>query len=132
MNLADLKHFNWVKARVECDTVKLFSDLREAVHSDCDRAKEQSGKRDVLKEIVFENNNSRVFVVTHSNTARFFRLKEDSITVTTRKGKVLYTAEARLVGEECFIVLNDNTVKPWEFSRLALEDFFFNPPKVSD
>ena len=127
MTIEEMDRFDWVKARVECDTVSLFAKLREVVHSDCNSAKEQAEKRSVLCGIVFENDDPNVFiVVTRRGASRIFRLEGDFITVSDKHGKALYKAKALVIDDECLLMVDDKPLQPWVFSRLVLEDLFFD------
>ena len=129
MGLED-NDFDWVKARSDCDAAKLFSDLREAVRSNCQSAKERADKRTVLEGIVFEHEpSSTKFSVARRKDSRIFLLSGDCIRVINRAGVQLHKATAVLVEDSCLLESGSDLLKPSQFSRLVLEDFFFIPQK---
>ena len=129
----DLKQFDWVKARADCDAYNQFVDLRELAHSACTSAKERVEKRSALFGIVFENDETQpnVFSVVRQKDSRIFRLEGDSITVTSRKAENLLEAKTLLKDGECVLEVDGELLTTWEFSRLALESSFSSPPSFS-
>ena len=123
--------FNWVKARVECNAYNLFAELREIVHSSCDEATTHVEKKPVLHGIVFQNDDPNVFIAMRKGDSRIFRISQDVITVTDRKGEGLFSAIPIQRNKVCYLQVAGTFLLPWEFSRRVLEDFFFNEPKSS-
>ena len=124
------QRFNWVEARIRCNAYNLFAELREIVHSDCDEAIRGSDKKPVLHGITFENVDPNLFSVKRKGDSRIFRISEETVTVSDRKGKVLVIAYPRHVGKVCYLEIGGRRrLLPWEFSRFILEEFFFSLPK---
>ena len=117
--------FDWVEARVECNAYNLFAELREIVHSDCDKAMEFAEKKPVLQGIVFQNDNPNVFIAMRSGDSRIFRLSQEVITVSNRNGKELFSAIPILRDRLFYLEVGETFLLPWEFSRRVLEGFFF-------
>ena len=123
----DLKRFDWVKARADCDPYNQFVDLRELAHSACTSAEERVERRSVLFGIVFESDGTQpnVFSVVRQKDSRIFRLEGDLITVTSREAGNLLEAKTLLKDGECLLEVDGKLLTTWEFSRLVLEKFFF-------
>ena len=117
--------FDWVSARVKCNTFDLFCELREVVHTDCDRANEHSDERKELSGIKFVNDDPNVFKAVRSEDARTFRFSGDKITVSNKQGDVLLSAIASQRNILCYLESEGDVELPWQFSRRVLEDFFF-------
>ena len=122
------QRFDWVKARAECDDYNLFAQLREAVRSNCESARQFSRKKTVLEGLVFDGDtNTNNFSVMRRHGSRLFNLEKDRIVVRSQELSVLYKAKALLIGESCLLEVDKELMSPADFARLVLEDFFFSP-----
>ena len=125
--MSDPQTFDWVSARVECNAYNLFCELREVVHTDCDKATAHSDKRKELSGIKFVNDDPNVFKAARTQDVRTFRLSGDKITVSNKQGDVLLSAIASQRHTLCYLESKEGVELPWQFSRRVLEDFFFSP-----
>ena len=126
------KTFDWVSARASCTSKMLFSALKQVVEADvrsakarvCDGFSVQHGPHDDAFSVRLDMEHGMMV------RARTFELVGQEIRAyqSSSESDVILTGRASLVADgECLIDTDEQKppLRLWEFSRLALEDFFF-------
>ena len=123
--------FDWVKARATCTSKMLFKELKQVVEADvrsaqsrvCDRFSLNCGQHEDVFSVRLDAGDGSLI------RTRVFELVNQEIRVyrSTPESGIILTGTASLVGaKDCLIeVTEQDPMRLWEFSRLALEDFFF-------
>lgn len=126
--------FDWVRARAACSLERIFLVLSETAAGDVRAANELRPSR-----ARFEHKSlDRKFLVIRQEDAGgvtqaasvVFELQENGIAVRritpARAPEPIFTAKPSLTPEgECLLEVGRQQLRPWQVSRLALEDLFF-------
>ncbi len=127
------QNLDWVTARANCFTRRVFHDIRDEVEKDVstrnalitDRQKAdfvgfQIDPKDGASFVVHRNGAGLVSRVT-------FKCDESTIMVLDEAGKKLIEAKLTLNDTgECRLVVGKDELSHWQFRRRALQDLFFS------
>ena len=132
MPLNNKPAFDWVSARAMCTAKTLFNELKKVVEADV-----RSANNNVADKFEIHQEPSDGVFSVHLNSEdgqmvirqRTFELVEQNILVykTSTESDVFLRGRASLTEtKDCLIEVEQKTpMRLWEFSFLALEDFFF-------
>ncbi len=128
MPLNNKPAFDWVSARAMCTAKTLFNELKKVVEADV-----RSANNNVADKFEIHQEPSDGVFSVHLNSEdgqmvirqRTFELVEQNILVykTSTESDVFLRGRASL--KDCLIEVQKTPMRLWQFSFLALEDFFF-------
>lgn len=124
---ANADTFDWVSARFNCSTAKVFEKLRAGVRADVEAI--QAKTAGAHYGFDFSSNGDSFVVLLQGNQLHdsvVFRLKENSIFVMDTNDKELFAARPTLNDKgECVVKIGDRECEIWQVRKRALEGLFF-------
>jgi hypothetical protein len=122
-------NFDWVTARTECSSFKIFAKLRMLIAEDVE-IRNALRRKDSFFFALIEANERRFSVVgeMYGGSVRksvMFTLQNNKILASTAE-KIIFEAEASLGNDgECRAKIGDKEHDLWQLRKMALEELFF-------
>ena len=119
--------FDWVAARAKCNVHTVFDELREVVQHDVEQARQLDIPVDFRQP-----GRPTCFAVHRENggeKAVLFERADDTINILnadTAGVSLRFSCRISLVsGHDCMLTVDDEPLRLWQISRLALEALLF-------
>jgi hypothetical protein len=124
------RDFDWVKARANCSSAQVFTELRLGVEDDILEINKIRGSSSDTVAHLAQNGNGNTFKVWRGESPEpsiKFRMVSGRIEVLDGNGTITASYEVSFSEEgRCVLVASDGQKEQWQVRRAALEGLFFN------